>query len=195
MNLDAIIESILFASARAMTLKQLAQIADAKLEDVRAAVEDLSKRLTESGSALQVILQGQEAELVTRPEVAEIVRATIKEEAQGELTKPSLEALAILAYRGPLTRPELEQIRGVQSALILRNLMMRGLVETREDARLGQPVYAVTLDFLKALGVDRVETLPDFTSLRAHRAVEQVLQELNAEVEKPVGVSDPTLSV
>ena len=81
------------------------------------------------------------------------------------VSRPSLEALAVLAYRGPLTRPELEQIRGVQSSMILRNLMIRGLVEMKEDLRLGQPVYRVTVDFLKHIGADRVESLPDFEKL------------------------------
>ena len=78
----------------------------------------------------------------------------------GELSRPSLEALTILAYRGPLTRPELEQIRGVHSSLILRNLLLRGLIEEKEDARLGQPLYSVTLDFLRHIGLASVEELP-----------------------------------
>lgn len=178
MTLDAKIEALLFATAQPMTVKRLAEACEEKSEAIKAALDVLAKRLQDQGSGLQLMLHGTEAELVTRPEVAELVRMTLKQEAQGELTRPSLEALAILAYRGPLTRPELEQIRGVQSALILRNLMMRGLVEMKEDGRLGQPIYTVTLDFLKHLGTDRVESLPDFDKLRGHASVEQVLNEL-----------------
>ncbi len=185
MTLEAKLEAILFAVAQPLTVKRLAELADAKADQVKEALERLAEHLKHEAGGLQLALHGQEAELVTKPDAAEAVRAALKQEAQGELTRPSLEALAVLAYRGPLTRPELEQIRGVQSALILRNLMMRGLVEVKEDARLGQPIYGVTLDFLKYLGADRVESLPDFETLHANASVEQVLDELNAPEEPP----------
>lgn len=191
MTLDARIEAILFATAQAVTVKRLAELLEADAKEIAKALETLAKRLDECGSGVQLLAHGNEAELVTRPEAAELVRAAIKAEATGELTRPSLEALAILSYRGPMTRPELEQIRGVQSALILRNLMLRGLVEMKEDMRLGQPTYAVTSDFLKHLGVDRLESLPDFESLRGHAVVDQVLKEL----ETPEPPANQTLEV
>ncbi|MSR85108.1 SMC-Scp complex subunit ScpB [Candidatus Uhrbacteria bacterium] len=179
------IEAILFTTARAQTIKRLAEMCEVSVDEVKAALDVLDEQLT--GSALQLTRQGSDIELVTRPELSVVARLALKEEAQGELTRPSLEALAILAYRGPLTRPELEQIRGVQCSLILRNLMLRGLVETHEDTRLGQPVYAVTIDFLKTLGVDRLEHLPDFASLHTHGVVEQAL----AELQEAPAVDDP----
>lgn len=179
MTLSSKIEAILFALAQPVTLKKLAELCEVKGEEIDGALRELAERLKEREGGIQLMIHGSEAELVTRPEVAELVREALKEEAQGELTRPSLEALAILAYRGPLTRPELEQIRGVQSTMILRNLAIRGLVEMKEDTRLGQPVYAVTSDFLKAIGADRVESLPHFDHLRAHSSVEQILDELN----------------
>ncbi len=178
MKLEAKIEAILFTSARAFSFKRLAELCEVDATEIKSAAQVLHDRLEKTESALQLATHGQEIELVTRPEVAEVVRATIKDETQGELTRPSLEALAVLAYRGPMTRPELEQIRGVQCSMILRNLMMRGLVEMREDSRLGQPLYSVTLDFLKHLGADRVESLPDFESLHTNSTVEQALAEL-----------------
>ncbi|MDO8617410.1 MAG: SMC-Scp complex subunit ScpB [Candidatus Uhrbacteria bacterium] len=178
MKLEAKIEAILFTAARAFSFKRLAELCEVDQTEIKSAAQALHDRLEKSGSALQLTMHGQEIELVTRPEVADVVRATVKDETQGELTRPSLEALAVLAYRGPMTRPELEQIRGVQCSLILRNLMTRGLVEMREDSRLGQPLYSVSLDFLKHLGADRVESLPDFESLHANSTVEQALAEL-----------------
>jgi segregation and condensation protein B len=114
------------------------------------------------------------------------VKKAVKHDVEGELTKPSLEALTILAYRGPMTRPELEQIRGVQSSMILRNLMMRGLVEMKEESRLGQPVYTVTLDFLKHLGIAKQSDLPRFETLSAHAAIEDVLSDLESSSESGV---------
>ncbi len=192
MNLDALLEAVLFAMASPLSLRSLASICHAEESAVEEALSVLAKRLDEGGSGLQLLHHGKEVELVTRGDAAETVREALKQDAQAELSRPSLEALAVLAYRGPLTRPELEQIRGVQSALILRNLLLRGLVEMKEDTRLGQPMYAVTGDFLKHIGVDRLESLPDFEALHHHTTVERVLEELKPASESP---AEGTLSV
>jgi chromosome segregation and condensation protein ScpB len=77
-----------------------------------------------------------------------------------------------------MTRPEIEQIRGIQSSLILRNLMLRGLIEQKEDVRLGQPTFGVTVAFFKHIGLSGADELPDYVALRGNSAVEQALQEL-----------------
>jgi segregation and condensation protein B len=193
-DLSALIEALLFASAQSMTAKRLADLTHSGKEDVKRGLAELQGRLETSGSGLMLILQGDEAELVTRPEMAEAVRGVLKAEMQGELSRPSMEALAILAYRGPMTRPELEQIRGVQSALILRNLMLRGLVDMKEEMKLGQPMYAVTLDFYKHLGLAKPEELPEYEALRGNSAVAQALEELE-EPDTTKTTSDKDLSV
>lgn len=180
MNVDALIEALLFATAQPMSVKKIAEAVSQTTEQVEDALTALHERLESSGSGTRVVRSGHMAELVTHPDAAGIVRAALKQELHGELTKPSLETLSILAYRGPMTRPELEQIRGVQSSLILRNLLLRGLVEQSEDARLGQPTYAVTIAFFKHIGLGGPEELPEYTELRGHSAVEQALEELVA---------------
>lgn len=196
MTLDRHIEAILFASAKPQSAARLATMLDVDQEDVVTALAALSQRLDASGSALQLQKHGAEVELVTRPECAEAVAKAVSVENQAELSRPSLEALTILAYRGPLTRPELEQIRGVQSSMILRNLLMRGLIEQREDTRLGRPVYAVSFEFLNHLGLSGVEALPDYQALHSHSSVQDVLRQLE-EVLPPPAVSpdSPQLSV
>lgn len=176
MTIDAKIEAVLFAVGKAVHLRQLAEWCEVREEEILLALDALAQRLQTSG--LQLVRHGKDVELVTRKEAALFVRRVVKDEQQGELSRPSLEALAILAYRGPLTRPELEQIRGVQSALILRHLMVRGLVEMREEKRLGQPVYAVTVDFLKHIGLDRIESLPRFEEWHAEGMVDRALEKL-----------------
>lgn len=182
MNVAAHIEAILFVSPKPYTLKRLAELTSASVEEVQAAVERLADDLDHRQSAIMVLRHGQEVELVTRPEVAEVVKQVTVNEVQGELTRAALEALTILAYRGPLTRPELEQIRGVQSSLILRNLLLRGLIEEQEDVRLGQPMYAVTVEFLKHLGVASVDSLPEYAKLRGHQAIADVLTQLDQSI-------------
>lgn len=183
MNLDALIEAILFAAAEPMSVKKLATLLDRELLEISDAFKLLEERLRAGHGGTRLVVSSDVAELVSTPEAAEDIRRVLKQELQGELSKPSLEALAVLAYRGPLTRPELEQIRGVQSSLILRNLLQRGLIEMHEETRLGQPMYSVTVDFLKHIGMTRTEDLPDFASLHGHSAVTQVLEEL--EPRKP----------
>lgn len=175
-SLETKLEAVLFAGARPFSIRRLAELCDTTPKEAEAGLDALEKRL--DGSAVMLQRAGQDVQLVTRPEFADIVKQVAKDEISGELTRPSLEALTILAYRGPLTRPELEQIRGVQSAIILRNLMLRGLVEEKEDARLGQPTYAVTFDFIRHLGLKSVNDLPEYESLRGHENVVDVLKDL-----------------
>ncbi len=175
---SAHIEAILFATAEPMSARKLVNILDVTKEEVENGIEILANRLKTDESGLRLIVSGDEIELVTSPETSSWVKKALKQDIQGELTKPSLEALTILAYRGPMTRPELEQIRGVQSSMILRNLMMRGLVEMKEEGRLGQHVYAVTVEFLKHLGISNTNELPDFKELSEHAAISDVLSDL-----------------
>lgn len=178
MKLDQTIEATLFAAGKPLTIRKLAELMDVKADEVEDALEALQERLQE-GSGLMLQEYGKELELVTKPEAAEIVKKVIKDEEQAELTRASLEALTILAYRGPMTRPEIEQIRGIQSSLILRNLMIRGLVEQKDDERLGQPTYAVTFDFMNHLGLSSVKELPDYEALRGNAAISDMLDRLN----------------
>ncbi len=184
MKHDALIEAILFATAQPMSARKLGEVLSLAPEQVEEALQALQDRLETSESGLSLVRSGQMAELVTHPEAAGVVRSVMKQDVQGELTKPSLESLAVLAYRGPMTRPELEQIRGVQSALIIRNLLLRGLIEQKEDVRLGQPTYGVTVAFYKHLGLSGPGDLPDYETLRGNSAVDQVLKELVADEQK-----------
>ena len=178
MTLDARLEALLFAAAKPLNIKRLAEAVDMQPAEVDVVLKQLADRLDVSGSGMMLQQNGPSYELVTRPEMADDVRRVVHDEAAGELSRPSLEALTILAYCGPLTRPELEQIRGVQSSMILRNLLLRGLIEEKEDTRLGQPVYAVSFAFIHHIGVPSVESLPDYVTLRGHSAVSDVLAQL-----------------
>ncbi|MEN9557975.1 MAG: SMC-Scp complex subunit ScpB [Candidatus Parcubacteria bacterium] len=173
--------SILFAGARPFSIRRLGELCEASTKDVEEAMRVLETQLENLPLMLQT--SGNDVQLVTRPEYVDIVKQVVRDEMAGELSRPSLETLTILAYRGPLTRPELEQIRGVHSSLILRNLMLRGLVEEKEDARLGQPTYAVTFAFIQHLGLKSLEELPDYESLRGHEHVVDVLKEMEEEAE------------
>ncbi|MCR4278769.1 MAG: SMC-Scp complex subunit ScpB [bacterium] len=183
MTIDAQIEAVLFATAKPLSFSYVARLLEVSVKEVEDGVLVLRERLESSGSGLT--LQEHEGDIlfVTRPECAEVVVKVIKEASAGELTRPSLETLTILAYRGPLTRPEIEQIRGVQSSLILRNLMIRGLVEEKGMGDLGQDLYGLTMECLKALGIESVQNLPQYEELRGHASIQDVLADLEENLE------------
>ncbi|MDD5252134.1 MAG: SMC-Scp complex subunit ScpB [Patescibacteria group bacterium] len=174
--LNAKIESLLFVANRPMTAKRLAEVCDASKEEVLQALDEIAERFNREGSGVRLLRNGEEVQLATAPDAAKTVQDFLKDETTGEMTKPSLEALTIIAYRGPVAKAELEQIRGVNCSLILRNLMLRGLVETT-GGEAGDPrtSYRVTMDFLRFLGVSSVEELPDYEKLHSHENVTRVL--------------------
>lgn len=182
------VESILFITARPMTVKRLMETCDATKDEVIAAIDAVAAKYNQEGSGIRILRNGNDVQMATSPETAALVQSFLKDETTGELTKPSLETLTIVAYRGPIAKAELEQIRGVNCSLILRNLMMRGLVEATGEAGDPQAQYRVTMDFLRFLGVASVEELPEFDKLRSHENVAKVLENVaaaKAPEEKP----------
>ena len=170
------IESILFVTNRPLSIVKLAQICDVKKEDVIKTIDELIEIYTTRDSGLRLLRHGDSVQMSTANETSDFVREYLKDETTGEMTKPSLETLTIIAYRGPITKAELEQVRGVNCSLILRNLMMRGLVEALGEV--GQPLtqYQVTMDFLRFLGISSVEELPDYKKLRSNENVVKALE-------------------
>ena len=191
MTINSLLEAALYAAGQSVSIRKLAQVLELDEDAVVNGLTGLKSELEAQERGLSLMMDGKNAELVTHPEAADAVRALLDIETQGELSKASMEALAILAYRGPMTRPELEQIRGIQSSTILRILSMRGLIEAKEEMRLGQPIYAVTSEFFKHIGFTGAEQLPDYEQLRNHVSVETVLKELEPIVTQPP-LSSPT---
>lgn len=175
-DLKAKIESILFVVARPLNIKRLAEVCGAEKAEVAAALDELCVEYNREGKGVRVLRNGSDAQMATAPETARTVQDFLKDETTGEMTKPSLEALTVIAYRGPITKAELEQIRGVNCSLILRNLLMRGLIEASGEREDAATTYRVTMDFVRFLGVTSVEDLPDYGKLHTHESVVRVLE-------------------
>lgn len=169
------VEAVLFVASKPVSAKQLAKALAATESDVAAALTALAQKYVAANSGIVLFSTGEEWQLVTHPDASAVVEKFVKSEASGELTRAQLEALTVIAYRGPITRPELEQIRGVNCSLILRNLMLRGLVQEKTDATALLPQYEVTMEYLRHLGLSRLEELPDYTTLHSHEYVAQAL--------------------
>ncbi|MBI3685080.1 SMC-Scp complex subunit ScpB [Candidatus Azambacteria bacterium] len=159
-DLTSKIESILFISGDAVHMRRLRQLLpDAPEEQIREAVAALAREYQKRG--VRVFMKDDRVQMVTAPENAGLVDALVKSHLTEELTPAALETLSCVAYREPITKAEIDDIRGVNSIFSLRALMMRGLVKKSKD-----DAYRVTIDFLKKLGIENISDLPDYEELR-----------------------------
>ncbi len=169
-NLKVQIESLLFVTTKPLKITKIKDlIENSKLPDVKKAIEELKEKFNTEESGIRIIDNSGVIQFTTAPEQAELVKTFIKDETTGELSRPSLETLTIIAYRQPITKAELEQIRGVNCSMILRNLMIRGLVMKKDDKKMLTSYYFVTVDFLKFLGINDVNELPDYEVLNNNK--------------------------
>ncbi|HLD31080.1 MAG TPA: SMC-Scp complex subunit ScpB [Patescibacteria group bacterium] len=174
------IESLLFIAARPLNLKKISEQVGESKEGVLAALSELADEYKKDGRGIQILQIDDEYQMSTNPESAKIIKDFLKDEMTGELTRPALETLTIIAYRGPISKPELEQIRGVNCSLILRNLLIKGLAETKTAGVGGEALYSVTFDLLRHLGITKVEELPDYDKLSKSEILDRILN-LTAE--------------
>jgi segregation and condensation protein B len=159
-QLMGIIESLLFVAAEPVTVTQLTTVTECSPEQVEAALQNLKECSTQRGIRLQ--WQGQKVQLVSAPEATPYIERFLGLSNPARLSTPALEALTIVAYRQPITRPEIEAIRGVNSDGVLRTLLSKGLVE--EVGRLdtvGHPsLFGTTFEFLRYFGLSNLQDLP-----------------------------------
>ncbi|MBN1138428.1 MAG: SMC-Scp complex subunit ScpB [Anaerolineae bacterium] len=157
---DAIVENLLFVAQEAVSVERLAAVLEIDLGEVENALSRLSQEYDRRGLRLQ--RHGRQVQMVTAPESADYVRRFLGLELTGKLSPAALETLAVIAYRQPVTRADLEAVRGVNSDSVLRTLINRGLIE--EQGRLdkaGRPiVYGTTFEFLQHFGLTGLEQLP-----------------------------------
>ncbi len=166
MNLKSIIESILFSIGEPISIEKLARTLGKNKNLIKKTIEDLENDYEKENRGVQIIKHGEKIQLVSSPKNNLYIEKLIKNELQEDLTPASLEALAIVAYKGPITRAEIEEIRGVNCSFILRSLLIRGLIERRghpQDAR--AYVYEISFNFLKKLGLSSIEELPEYKKL------------------------------
>ncbi|MFA5022456.1 MAG: SMC-Scp complex subunit ScpB [Patescibacteria group bacterium] len=181
-SLKSKIESLLFISNQPLSVKRLINLTKAEKDKIEEAIKELVAEYNsqpDKGIGLQKI--GDQIQMVTAADNSKLVKDFIKEETTGELSKASLETLTIIAYRGPISKAELEQIRGVNCAIILRNLLMRGLIESKEDKKKMQIAYNITFDFLNFLGLHQQSELPDFEKLNSSASLEKILESENGD--------------
>ena len=163
-QLKSVVESLLFVSSKPLRVKEISKILEQQEFAVQAALDQLSVERKDCG--VVVLENNGEYQLATNSANSTVVKNFLNAELREKLTDATVEVLAIIAYRQPISKAEIEAIRGVNSQYSLRNLLMRGLIEkipNPQDAR--SLLYKTTTEFVMHLGLASVKELPEFESL------------------------------
>ncbi len=161
MKLSAQLEGVLFFKATPMKLTQLAELFTTDTETITVALGELAVDLQGRGIAL--LRTETDVQLATAPALDEMIEQMRKDELKRDIGKAGAETLAIVLYRGPISRAEIDRIRGVNSGFILRNLMTRGLIERNTEGR--GHTFTITPALLAHLGLGHKTELPDYAAV------------------------------
>ena len=167
MNQKSIIESLLFTSGHPLSQKKMAEILGILESDVEKSLKELAVDYEQNSRGLRLVFFDNKVQLVIAPESKEAMEKLVKSEFEEELSQAALETLAIVAYRGPVSRAAIENLRGVNCSFILQSLAIRGLIDKKNNPKDGRSyIYNVTFDFLKHLGLNQIEDLPNYNELK-----------------------------
>jgi segregation and condensation protein B len=160
LSLAAKIEAMLFVSAEPVPVQQLSQALDVTASVVERGLKELDEALQSRGLRLQ--RNAGRVQLTTAPEIASLVETFLGLEAITHLSRAALETLAIIAYQQPVTRPQVDSIRGVNSDGMMKSLLSKGLIqESGRTEGPGRPIlYSTTPEFLQHFGLSSLMELP-----------------------------------
>jgi len=165
MDISSKLEALLFWKAEPVSTKKLAGFLKVEESVVFSGLDELEQKLQRRG--LTIVRDGDQVMLGTAKELSSIIEEIAKEEISRDLGKAGLETLSIILYQGPISRADVDYIRGVNSQFIIRNLLIRGLIERDEnpsDARIF--LYKPTLTLLSFLGLNKIKDLPEYDQVR-----------------------------
>lgn len=172
------LEALLFVAGDPTTPPELARAFGVSEAAVAAALRSLAGYLEARGAGLRLLESPEGVQLVTAPETSAAVERFVTAGMRETLTPAAAETLAIIAYRGPISRAGIEAIRGVNSSFTLRLLALRGLVTRSPHPTDGRSfVYEVSAAFLRHLGIARPDALPDYAALHAHAGMTKLVQD------------------
>lgn len=181
-TMESVIEAILFALGDAVTVKRLMEVLDADRDSVLRALQMLSDRYDFERRGVMLARMEDKVQLCSRPDYADYVRRAAESRRQPSLSSAALEVLSIVAYRQPVTRAFIEQLRGVDSANTVALLVEKGLIE--ECGRLDVPgrpmLFCTTTAFLRTFSISSLEELPSLPELTGAPG-----EQLTLEVHQP----------
>ncbi len=164
MNEKNILESILFAAGEPVSLTVLTNAIESTPGQTKKILEELKNELDYEMRGVRIIQMDTQYQMTSRGEYFDYIKSVMTHYTSSRLSQAALETLAIVAYRQPVTRAEIEQIRGVQTTSSLNLLVDRGLIEIAGKLDVpGKPLsYATTPEFLKLLNIEKISQLPDY---------------------------------
>lgn len=177
LNLKSKIEALLFYKGEPMSIANIAKLLSVSEEETQIAVGQLSEE--KQGTGLCVMHINGQYQLGTTPEASTFLEALRREEVTKDLSKATLDTLSIILYKNGVTRSEIDYIRGVNSSFILRNLMIRGLIEKGIDANDSRrAIYKPTIEILRYMGITKIEDLPRYSEI-----INEIDKALNNQVD------------
>jgi len=163
MDIKLTIESLLFAAGEPLSVKRLGQIINGKEGKIKEVLDELKEEFQNQNRGIRLINNNEEWLMVTAPESTSFIQKLKKEVIEGDLSPASQETLAIIAYRGPITRAGINEIRGVDSSYILHQLLLRGLIERSvHTEKYKAYLYNISFKFLQHLGINSAKELPQY---------------------------------
>jgi segregation and condensation protein B len=193
--LTAMVEALLFVSSEPVPVQQIAEALNFKVEAIEQALIELRDGITLAGGGgiegvsrgLRLQRKGDKVQLTTHPECAPYIEKFLGLDLTSRLSKPALETLSIIAYQQPVTRAQIEQVRGVNCDGVLANLLNKGLIE--ETGRLetaGRPIqYGTTFAFLQHFGLRGLDDMPQLQPIEA-----AALEAMTARPDEPIMLAD-----
>jgi segregation and condensation protein B len=176
-NLKPVVEAMLLASAKPLAADQIRQAVGASLNEVRKAIDELRSEYEITKRGIRVIEIAGGFQMITAPDYAVFLKKLFKGRATQNLSRPALETLAIIAYKQPLTRQEIELLRNVDVDGVMKSLQEKNMIRVAGRKKTpGRPkVYGTTREFLEHFGLKSLEDLPkmeDFTKMAEKKAGE-----------------------
>lgn len=171
-----VLEALLLVSDKQLMIDQAVEVLEIQPADVRRLLDELAQQFVADGRGIRILEVAEGFQLVTDPDLYAYVTKLTKRVRTVRLTKPSLETLAIIAYRQPITRIEIEQVRGVDAGGVLDTLQKLNMIEIlgRKEV-VGRPLlYGTTRDFLDHFGLKNLENLPTLEELKEGKPLNDV---------------------
>ena len=191
-NLSCIIEAILFVVGRSVSINEFKETLGVNAVDIENAIKELEEKYSKN-SGLTLVKVKDEYQLVSNKEYFEYITKFVEHSKKENLSNTCMEVLSIIAYNPKITKGEIESIRGVNSDSQVSKLLEYGLVE--EVGRMNAPgrpaMFSVTNEFLKCMGINKVEELPDYNNIKTED--EELTLFKNMDIEKAEDVKQETL--
>lgn len=161
-KLRSVLESLLFVTRKPLTIEEIQRVTEASPEEIQAALDELTAKFECGNSGVRIVRVAHGHIMGTAEENAEYVSRLVNFKIEATLSPQSLESLAIVAYKQPITRAELEMIRGVYCDGVIDSLLAKKLIEEKGRGKgLGRPIlYGTTVDFLRHFGLKDLTELP-----------------------------------